>query len=79
MFEREGEKRASLVMTTAKAGIVIVGLSWLAANWISASADRQGLGRLAALLAPGEEPHTTGSIGPRAAATKFDPCTVPKR
>ena len=79
MFEREGEKRPSMVLTTVKIVAVIVGMSWFAANWISAATDSQGLARMAGRVSRGEEPLTTGSIGSKAAGAKIDPCVAPRR
>lgn len=75
----EGEKRSSLIGTTIKSVVVIGGLSWFAANWMSTATDRQGLALLAGRVSRGEEPTTTGSLGSRAAASRIDPCVAPRR
>lgn len=76
MFGEEGKKRSSLIESAIKTAVIIGGVSWLAANWISAAAERQTLARL---VGHGEEPATTGSIGAKAASGRIDPCTVPQR
>jgi len=69
--------KASIVANTLKAGVVIVALSVLAANWLSSGVDRPALSRLAA--DPGAEPTITGSLRERAAQTRIDPCAAPAK
>jgi hypothetical protein len=79
MFGGDGEKKFSLIGATIKTVIVVAGMSWFAANWMSTATDRQGLAHLAGRISRGEDPTTTGSIAARANQTKIDPCTVPRR
>ncbi len=79
MFGEEGKKRSSLIESAIKTAVIIGGVSWLAASWISAAAERQTLARGAWQASHGEDPATTGSIGLRAATGRIDPCAAPQR
>lgn len=71
--------RPSLLATTVKSALVVAGLSYVAANWLSStSLDQQGLGRLAFDSTRKDDPLTTGSIGARANSTRLDPCLLPR-
>lgn len=77
--KKRGEKKRgpSLIGLTIKGTLVVVGLSWFAASWLSQS-DKQGLASLIA-RATDDGPATTASIGARAAKTRIDPCVAPPR
>lgn len=77
-FSREGG-RGPLILATLKSVVLIAGISYAAAHWLSSSKlDRGGLGQLA-FDAGRLDPTTTGSLGGRAAGTRLDPCALPPR
>jgi hypothetical protein len=79
MVEDGKAPRPSLLGATVKTVVIVGGMSWFAASWMSSATDKQAMAQLASRVSRGEEPLTTGSIGSRAAATKLDPCSLPKR
>ena len=70
-----GEKGPSLLKDTIKAGAIIAVLSVVATQWLSQGLDKQALQRLAADVAVGGDPVTTGSLRDAARASRLDPCT----
>lgn len=71
--------RPSVLATTMKSAIVVAGLSYVAASWLSSQAlDRNGIGRLAFDVSGQRDPLTTGSLGAKINETKVDPCLVPR-
>ena len=77
----EDKRRPSLVLTTVKAVATIGVLSYAASAWLASSRLDQGtLSRLAAATAVGvDDPITTGSVDRSRAATRLDPCVLPRR
>lgn len=70
----------SLLAGTVKTVVFIAGLSYVAATWLSGSADKQAPSRLAAIEGRSPaDPLTTGAIGTRANGTRLDPCVTPRR
>lgn len=77
------DERGTSVASLAKAGLVIAGLSVLAANVLSSQTkdlDKERLARisLAASKRQPVDPLTTGSIGRAANETRLDPCALPR-
>lgn len=80
MFGFETGGHGSLLSGTIKTVVFIAGLSYVAANWLSSSADRQEPSRLATMEGRSPaDPLTTGAIGMRANGTRLDPCAAPRR
>ncbi|KAA2235355.1 hypothetical protein [Salinarimonas soli] len=70
------EGRPSLVSTTLKVSLAVVGVSVLAANWLSGGIDRGGASRLAASVA---EPATTGALRDGFSGVRLDPCAAARK
>jgi uncharacterized protein YraI len=69
--------RSSLVSNTLKAGLCVVALSVVAANWLSSGSNRSVLVQLATGTPP--EPTTTGTLPEGVRHTRLDPCSTPAR
>jgi hypothetical protein len=67
--------RPALLLGTLKVAALIVGVFFLAANWLSAGP----LDRLASHATGFEDPVTTGSIARAGNQTRLDPCAAPRR
>lgn len=70
-----GERSPSLLKDTMKAGAIIAVLSVVATQWLSHGLDKQAMQRLAADVAIGGDPATTGSLRDAARSTRLDPCS----
>lgn len=67
--------RPTLLLGTIKIAALVVGVSYLAANWLSA----EPLDRVAGHATGFEDPVTTGSIARAGHQTRLDPCAAPRR
>lgn len=80
MLGSGNDGHGSLLAGTIRTVVFIAGLSYVAATWLSGSADKQAPPRLAAIEGRSPaDPLTTGAIGPRANGTRLDPCATPRR
>ena len=67
--------RPGLLLGTIKVAALVVGVSFLAANWLSAGP----LDRVASHATGFEDPITTGSIARAGNQARLDPCAAPRR
>jgi hypothetical protein len=67
--------RPALLFGTIKVAALVVALSFLATNWLSAGR----LEHLASHAGGYEDPVTTGSIARAGNQTRLDPCAAPRR